>query len=419
MKCNYITKNPPPPPTPQDQAGGITWMADFSTPATASDTTENQADAPQDPFAGQGDGQGWPPADGWGSEVVPAATEEEVRSWSPDPTPEAESCATGGGETGANQGAGHAQNMPGIIFTNEFGQEIEDTTEGSQQGLNMPQDEADDGAKGCTVNGSTSEGEPAEEWGERQYQSQGSGQMQPEGSEGFMQDDGGGAVPSQAGWVEEGQADASQGQEGQAGDSCDFRQPAELPERAGLSQGDPVGQHGGDSEPTSTEVLDFELDPFVETTKEDGIEWAGDPFNSEEKQMWSDNWGAKAAEESWGPAGTEEGPANGGSTSTDAHGDPAGTEAGEDGFAAPDGTRDGERGEGPPASTDLPVMSGSPQSPGNGSVGNVSNPKETENNNSDLSEDEVANRRYGELYQEVEAQKAEEVFSGRPSPHVA
>ncbi|XP_048867889.1 amphiphysin isoform X2 [Brienomyrus brachyistius] len=61
-----------------EQAAGTTWMADFGTPATASDTTENQADAPQDPFAGQGDGQGWPPADGWGSEVAPAATEEEV-----------------------------------------------------------------------------------------------------------------------------------------------------------------------------------------------------------------------------------------------------------------------------------------------------------------------------------------------------
>ncbi|KAG8139500.1 hypothetical protein E2320_002265, partial [Naja naja] len=44
---------------------------------------------------------------------------------------------------------------------------------------------------------------------------------------------------------------------------------------------------------------------------------------------------------------------------------------------------------------------------GNASAENFTSPKENETNNSDLSEDEIANRRYGLLYQETEADKEE------------
>lgn len=44
---------------------------------------------------------------------------------------------------------------------------------------------------------------------------------------------------------------------------------------------------------------------------------------------------------------------------------------------------------------------------GKASTGNFTSPKENEANSSDLSEDEIANRRYGLLYQEIEADKEE------------
>ncbi|KAL0200903.1 hypothetical protein M9458_004090, partial [Cirrhinus mrigala] len=175
------------------------WAADFGSSATTG--TEESANA--QPAA---DGQGWPPAEGWPTEAPSQPQEEaatdEVRAWNPEsypePNPDCDPCDVGGGEAEeqhpeqgkesveqgqtdwakdqvewAEEKAGCGskerdaeetvglQPMPGIIFTNEFGQEIQDPTEGigedsSRWGLSSQVD----------LDGSGSEYETAEEWGE-------------------------------------------------------------------------------------------------------------------------------------------------------------------------------------------------------------------------------------------------------------
>uniref|UniRef100_A0A8C9SEV6 Amphiphysin n=1 Tax=Scleropages formosus TaxID=113540 RepID=A0A8C9SEV6_SCLFO len=127
------------------------WAADFGSPAAAPDGSGGSDLAPP-PSA-----QGWPPADAWGNEVAPAQAEEvgaEVRSWelaqSPDPNPDCDPCNVSGGEAEPGEGwrVGRKDSVqPSIIFTNEFGQEIQDTTEGSEQGLFLQQDSQDDTEK--------------------------------------------------------------------------------------------------------------------------------------------------------------------------------------------------------------------------------------------------------------------------------
>uniref|UniRef100_A0AAY4DTJ7 Amphiphysin n=1 Tax=Denticeps clupeoides TaxID=299321 RepID=A0AAY4DTJ7_9TELE len=102
-----------------------------------------------------------PPAGGWGAEAAPPEGDTagaEVRGWdteqTPQPNPERDPCcvvvgqaeqgqelgseggwATGeaGGVAGEPEESGGEASMPGIIFTNEFGQEIQDTTEGKYE----------------------------------------------------------------------------------------------------------------------------------------------------------------------------------------------------------------------------------------------------------------------------------------------
>ncbi|XP_073769915.1 amphiphysin isoform X20 [Danio rerio] len=188
------------PAQPATDAGfTANWAADFGSSAT----TVTDESANTQPAA---DGQGWPPADGWPTDSTPQPQGEtatdEVRAWDtenyPEPNPDCDPCAVGGGEAeqqhpgqgqegveegqtdwatnqvewaeektgfvseegGAEETVG-LQAMPGIIFTNEFGQEIQDPMEGagadsSRWGLSSQVD----------LDGSGSEYETAEEWGD-------------------------------------------------------------------------------------------------------------------------------------------------------------------------------------------------------------------------------------------------------------
>ncbi|XP_077086879.1 amphiphysin isoform X4 [Siphateles boraxobius] len=175
------------------------WAADFGSSAT---TVTEESENAQPAL----DGQGWPPSEGWPTEAASEPQEEvvtdEVRAWDtenyPEPNPDCDPCAVGGGEakqqhpgqgqegveegqtdwatnqvewaeektgcgseeTGAEETVG-LQPMPGIILTNEFGQVIQDSTEGvggdsSRWGLSSQVD----------LDGSGSEYETAEEWGD-------------------------------------------------------------------------------------------------------------------------------------------------------------------------------------------------------------------------------------------------------------
>ncbi|XP_016358421.1 amphiphysin-like isoform X4 [Sinocyclocheilus anshuiensis] len=188
------------PAQPAADAGfTANWAADFGSSATTG--TEESGNA--QPAV---DEQGWPPAEGWPTEAASQPQEEaatdEVRAWNPEnypePDPDCDPCAVGGGEAKQQhpgQGKGSVeegqtdwaknqvewakekascrseerdaeetvglQPMPGIIFTDEFGQEIQDTTEGvggdsSRWGLSSQVD----------LDGSSSEYETAEEWGD-------------------------------------------------------------------------------------------------------------------------------------------------------------------------------------------------------------------------------------------------------------
>ncbi len=171
------------------------WAADFGSSATTG--TEESGNA--QPAV---DGQGWPPAEAWPTEAVSQPQEEaatdEVRAWNPEyfpePKPDCDPCAVGGDEAKqqhpeqekesveegqpdwaknqvewAEEKAGcrseerdteetvGLQPMPGIIFTNELGQEIQGVGgDSSIWGLSSQVD----------VDGSGSEYETAEEWGD-------------------------------------------------------------------------------------------------------------------------------------------------------------------------------------------------------------------------------------------------------------
>ncbi|XP_059419528.1 amphiphysin isoform X4 [Carassius carassius] len=188
------------PAQPAADAGfTANWAADFGSSATTG-TEESGNGQPAV------DEQGWPPAEGWPTEAASKPLEEaatdEVRAWNPEnylePDPDCDPCAVGGDEAKqqhpeqgkesieegqtdwaknqvewAEEKAGcrseerdaeetvGLQPMPGIIFTDEFGQEIQDTTEGiggdsSRWGLSSQVD----------LDGSGSEYETAEEWGD-------------------------------------------------------------------------------------------------------------------------------------------------------------------------------------------------------------------------------------------------------------
>ena len=118
---------------------------------------------------------------------------------------------------------------------------------------------------------------------------------------------------------------------------------------------------------------DFATDPFAETTTEGGTSWAADPFGNTPS------------------AGTEGATNNTGSWQ----------EVSDSSGFFSDGQRD---------FLAFPGAGGS-----EGAAKEVSTPRaHKEPENSDLSEDEVANRRYGKLYQEIDTEKEEVPTSSLP-----
>ncbi|GAA6108389.1 amphiphysin isoform X15 [Tachysurus ichikawai] len=189
------------------------WTADFG--SAAQDVGDAQPAT---------DGQGWPPADGWPTDTVPQeeATGEVRRDtkYDQEPNPDCEECALKSGkidppfnqqlvQDGTEEGWESEQScsdtlhsewtgdeevwttetktkgldesragksMPGIIFTNEFGQEIAEATGGCGQGLYTEEEENNPKwyltGQG-DLDGSGSEYETAEEWADASGQNSG------------------------------------------------------------------------------------------------------------------------------------------------------------------------------------------------------------------------------------------------------
>uniref|UniRef100_A0A4W6CNP3 Amphiphysin n=1 Tax=Lates calcarifer TaxID=8187 RepID=A0A4W6CNP3_LATCA len=159
------------------------WSADFGS-VSANGDASSRAEAPDAPGApavglegvqggAQGVAQGWPQADGWqpGGDTATApqdseaaaTTEDEVSKWDSQTNLNLHPTAAGGDEeeTGqADSGGGivgqedRRKSTPGLIFTNEYGEQIEDSTE----------DRGDKRSR--SPDGSGSEYETAEEWGD-------------------------------------------------------------------------------------------------------------------------------------------------------------------------------------------------------------------------------------------------------------
>ncbi|KAG7455356.1 hypothetical protein MATL_G00255770 [Megalops atlanticus] len=499
------------------QPGAGEWAADFSSPAATAELETGVT--VQEPS------QEWPPADGWGAE--PAQPQEEtaaaeVRGWepdqNPDPNPDSDPCGTGGGEAeekpeGEEPGWGGAgeggdQSMPGIIFTNEYGQEIQDTTEGSEQGLYAPQGGADGTKPEWGLSGqagsdcwSGSEYETADEWGDTAGQNGGWASAEEEpavvnsagvttateqpGIDASTAEQGGFAdwgVGDQAAAVQELGGAESTGLVNEPSDTALFQQtepadssavaagspPPAVSEPAEQAVADPFGipDPFAEGDPfaqavAAEPVLDFVSDPFAEAPGEGGEGWAADPFATEGGQMWPETWAAAAAApapaggENWAFPGASEGQPNGvaqwaafpdaategeGAAAT-AAGSPWQEVSGSSGFFSSDGQGDFAAGWGDGDQDPFAALSGGgsaqkevggfpegnsappgapfdAQGPRIGVEGSPSH-KDAENNNSDLSEDEVANRRYGKLYQEVDTEKEEvsnNAFNGFSQP---
>ncbi|XP_046708017.1 amphiphysin isoform X4 [Silurus meridionalis] len=168
------------------------------------------------------DGQGWPSAEGWPTDTVPQGEATgEVRSWDTkydqEPNPECGKCALKIGKIDplveqqpvqegteeackseqsdsdthqsgwtedeeewaskkknlALEDNGAKKSLPGIIFTNEFGQEIAEATEGSWQGFYSEEEGKWYSTGQGDIDGSGSEYETAEEWGNTSGQNSG------------------------------------------------------------------------------------------------------------------------------------------------------------------------------------------------------------------------------------------------------
>ncbi|XP_071347658.1 amphiphysin isoform X2 [Trachinotus anak] len=156
------------------------WSADFGA-VPANGDASSRAEAPEAPAVGlegaqdgaQGGAQGWPQADGWlpgGNTATPpqeseaaTAAESEVSKWDSQTNPNFHPTAVRGDENKTGQAdsgggvAGHEDrrtSTPGLIFTNEYGEQIEDSTEDRREKWARSPD------------GSGSEYETAEEWGD-------------------------------------------------------------------------------------------------------------------------------------------------------------------------------------------------------------------------------------------------------------
>ncbi|KAK1786825.1 hypothetical protein P4O66_017008 [Electrophorus voltai] len=201
----FLDNSPPAFPNQAPDAGfTANWKADFG--STAEDVGGVQ---PSD------GGQGWPPAEGWPTEAAPQeeAAPGEVRSWdkeyNPEPNFDCEPCAGGCGkaqlqpiqsniETGwaaeqtgqatdkpgeagdqvvattkRSEERGATQSIPGIIFTYKFGQEIPEATEVNEQETTQENNSKWHLASQGDTDGSKSEYETTEEWGDSPGQNRG------------------------------------------------------------------------------------------------------------------------------------------------------------------------------------------------------------------------------------------------------
>ncbi|KAL2097707.1 hypothetical protein ACEWY4_006914 [Coilia grayii] len=574
-----VDANPSLPAFP-DQAvdAGFTvdWSANFSIPATGTEGANAPAVAAAAPAS-----DGWPPASGWATEAAQPPVEppagDEVRGQgpseqTPEPNPERDPCDVvqgqaelaqeqeqereqdvgqgqegmgagwapeqagwGWGEQQQQQAAaateegvlGEAEGdaaVPGIVFTDEFGQEVQG---GAGAGSQVDMD------------GSGSEYETAEEWGDTPghnggYVSaddelaagegqeatteptaeQGAAASSSTSREGFadwgagdaaavfpeqvpVADTGFGGEGFAVQWdqpvtteltseepnsmvppVQQGALDAPQTAPGSALDNTDSasasdpfgtdadpfgtendpfgtgKDPfASSEDPFGTSETDPFGSSDkdpfADSEqdlfanqaaeaqvPEDGQTAGFTSDPFAESTKQGSAAdsgWATDPFSNTNAQGWPGGWDSASGGEAkdsaqWAafpnPSATEVDPSAKGSWqevsdssgffSSDGQGDFTAGWGGDGGSSS--GTSGGGGGGNQPQdffaafpSPTEPLGAKAPEAEG------APSPREPEN--SDLSEDEVANRRYGKLYQEIDTEKDEvsnSAFNGFP-----
>ncbi|KAL7876317.1 hypothetical protein AOLI_G00112800 [Acnodon oligacanthus] len=441
------------------------WTADFgSAGASAEDSGAVQPAA---------DGQGWPPADGWPTEAAPQgeATTDEVRSWdmehNPETNPDSDPCTVGvdvakqqlgqkvteagcttdqcqwaEGQERLGKGEPTAvleerrQSMPGIIFTNEFGQEIPEAIEGSGQELYTAQDGGDSSKwylSGQTdVDGSGSEYETAEEWGDAPGQN--GGWISADDELDSAENEGPNTVTQEgfADWGTTNTVSPLQEQSAPAGldfssntftvnwDQPSMAEPVKPNEVTGFVQQssvssttDPTEQKESlgssllnisestlSSDPFSISESDpFGNDPFA-TSGGDPFGTGNDPFANTEKDPFGQSEAdaselpkkdASAPEEKSSKGSWQEVSGSSGFFSSDGQGDFVAGWPGESGqtqdqFASFPGQNDIPG----PKTTAAEIPAGL---------------KEPEN--SDLSEDEVANRRYGKLYQEIDTEKDE------------
>ncbi|XP_023257554.1 amphiphysin isoform X2 [Seriola lalandi dorsalis] len=152
------------------------WSADFGS-VPANGDASSRAEAPGAPAVvlegAQGGAQGWPQADGLqpgGDTATPpqeseaaTAAEDEVSKWDSQTNPNLHPTAVGDEENATGQADSRGgivgqedrrTSTPGLMFTNEYGEQIEDSTEDRGEKWSRSPD------------GSGSEYETAEEWGD-------------------------------------------------------------------------------------------------------------------------------------------------------------------------------------------------------------------------------------------------------------
>ncbi|CAJ1073231.1 amphiphysin isoform X8 [Xyrichtys novacula] len=214
------------------------WSADFGS-LSPSEETSSGADVLTAGTEGtqggaQGQDQGWPPGGN-----TPSQDSEAIRG----NEDEVEWVDSGGESTEQEE---RRKSTPGLVFTNEFGQQIKDSTEDKRDKWSRSPD------------GSGSEYETAEEWGDG---GQGGGWASADDE--LSCEDRPAATTSEEREDKE-EADA-------AGSHPDLEKPDPTSEHV-----DPAGTQEGGLGPTSeTNIRGFESDPFAETQ---GAGFESDPF---------------------------------------------------------------------------------------------------------------------------------------------
>ncbi|XP_064202327.1 uncharacterized protein LOC135260748 isoform X4 [Anguilla rostrata] len=328
------------------QPGASDWAADFSGLGAGQEAAAAAADAGENGAAGAAEAPDWPPAEGWGTEAAAAplaetaeaetveaeiaetaeskmadaetaeietaaedasveveAAKAEVSRWDPEqsldphpgadpsgagggeaePQPEGEEPSAGGGGGGEEEEEGGDQAMPGIIFTDEHGQEMQDVTEGSELGLYAAQGAADGSKLDWGLSGqagsdwSGSEYETADEWAESVGRNGGwaSAEEEPESPESAGLTTGGATEQPSLDGSAEGQGQGGFGDWG-AGDQAEpFQTQADaVQNKANLlqSQAEPFQ--------TQEDLFETQVDPFQ--TQEDLFQTQVDPFQNQE-----------------------------------------------------------------------------------------------------------------------------------------